>query len=90
MKIYAVTEQGESLSADLIIEIEPGEGKEQIKQTEIKLEAATYNIYRSIIGGLYKGGYDEIKVKFDDPKIVPELQKTVDSLYGFDLVFAGV
>jgi phosphate uptake regulator len=69
--------------------IEPGEVKKQIKQTEIKLKAATYNIYRSIIGGLYRGGYDEIKVKFDDPKIIPELQKTVDSLYGFEVLEMG-
>ncbi|PIN79894.1 hypothetical protein COV16_01800 [Candidatus Woesearchaeota archaeon CG10_big_fil_rev_8_21_14_0_10_34_8] len=65
--------------------IEPGETKKQPKKTEITINMQSFNIYRSLIGSLYRAGYDEIKVIFDDRKIIPELQKTIDSLYGFEI-----
>lgn len=66
--------------------IRPGEAKKEIKRAEIEIDLANFNIYRSILGGLYRGGYDEVKVYFKDPKVIPVLQKTVDStFYGFEI-----
>jgi phosphate uptake regulator len=59
--------------------------KKQVKRAKISLDFEHFNIYRSIIGGLFRGGYDEIKVGFRDPKAIPVLQKTVDFLYGFEI-----
>jgi len=65
--------------------LEPGESKKTIKTTEINLKTAKYSVYRSIIGGLYRDGYDEIKVNFENPKIITNLQKAVNSLYGLEV-----
>ena len=62
----------------------PGFEKELLTK-DLKLDLEGYNIYRSLIGGLYRAGYDEIKIRFDDPKVIPQLQKTIDSLYGFEV-----
>jgi len=59
--------------------------KKQPKATTITLEPGHYNEFRSIIGGLYREGYDLIRVKYNDSKVLDELQKTVDSLYGFEV-----
>jgi phosphate uptake regulator len=66
--------------------IEPGEAKKTIKTAEIEVDLHHFNIYRSLIGGFYRGGYDEIKIKFKDRKVLPLLQKTVDFLHGLELL----
>ena len=44
---------------------------------------------RIIVQTFYKiinrGGYDEIHVRFNDPRTVSELQKTANILYGFEI-----
>jgi phosphate uptake regulator len=65
--------------------LQPGELKEPIKKTEVKLTPSNFKAFRSLIGGLYRRGYDEIKVLFKDPKVISELQKTADMLYGFEV-----
>ena len=58
---------------------------EDIKKTSILLEPDTPETYRSLIGGLYRGGYDEVRVKFSDPNNISELQAAVNSLYGYEI-----
>jgi phosphate uptake regulator len=57
----------------------------QDRSIMLELDFERFNSYRSIIGGLYRGGYSEIRLKFTNPKVIPLLQKTVDSLYGLEL-----
>tara|TARA_Y100000310_G_scaffold345452_1_gene465163 strand:+ start:2798 stop:3688 length:891 start_codon:yes stop_codon:yes gene_type:complete len=61
------------------------ESKKTKKSISIELSSGKSNEFRSIIGGLYRGGYDEIKVRYNDPNIIQELQKTVNSLFGFEI-----
>jgi len=83
-----------SLGAGDEVEIEEEDNKLSLYSTEhkkaaktisLKLDLEMFNAYRSIIGGLYRAGYNEIKIEFDNKKVIPFLQKTVDSLYGFEL-----
>ncbi len=69
---------------DRCIIIDPNEASE-IKKTSITLEPDTPETYRSLIGGLYRGGYDEIRVKLSESSNIAQLQKAVDSLYGFEI-----
>ncbi len=54
-------------------------------KTSVRLSSETRETYRSIIGALYRGGYDVIDVGFDDPSLLPNLQSAVDSLYGYEI-----
>jgi phosphate uptake regulator len=56
-----------------------------MKSINISLEEGSYNSFRSLLGGLYRGGYDQIKVTYKNPKAITLLQKAVDSLYGFEV-----
>ena len=38
-----------------------------------------------MLGGLYRGGYDEIKIIYNESRILPTLQGAVDSFYGFEI-----
>ncbi len=55
------------------------------KTIAITITPATFNIYRSLLGSYYRQGYDEIHIMYTNPKIIPELQKAVDFLYGFEV-----
>lgn len=55
------------------------------KETVITIEKENPHIYRGILGGLYRAGYQTIKVHFKDIKIIPILEKAVSSLYGFEI-----
>ena len=61
------------------------EHKKTSKTISLKLDLDMQNTFRSIIEGLYRSAYNEIKIQFDNKKVVPLLQKIVDSLYGFEL-----
>jgi len=65
--------------------VEPAGGEKKLKQTRIEVGTADFDVYRSLIGGLYRAGYDEIIVTYKDKNVIPELQKTIDSLYGFEI-----
>jgi bifunctional DNA-binding transcriptional regulator/antitoxin component of YhaV-PrlF toxin-antitoxin module len=55
--------------------------------TSIRIALQPPEAYRSILGGLYRGGYDVIHVEYEDEAVLPNLQKAVDSLYGFELFY---
>ncbi len=57
-----------------------------IKSTTLVVEKASFKFYRSMIGGLYRAGYDEIRVEFKDSSVLLELQKTIDLLPGYELL----
>jgi hypothetical protein len=63
----------------------PGDVKKQKKKTEVDITPSTFNVYRSVVGGLFRGGYDEIKVNYEDMKIIPELQKALGTFYGLEM-----
>jgi phosphate uptake regulator len=57
----------------------------RIKETSINLDYQTHEDYRNIIATLYRGGYDVINVNFSDKRVIPKLQKVMESLYGFEI-----
>ncbi len=63
--------------------------EEQVKQKEAKLtlEPQSPEAYRSILGSLYRGGYDIINIKFKDTKVIQNLEKAVNSIYGYELFY---
>lgn len=63
------------------------ETNENIKTVELNLDLYTKENYRSIIGSLYRFGYDEIRIKYKDSKIIPILEKSINSLFGLELFF---
>jgi phosphate uptake regulator len=69
---------------NLVISLE--DAKKQIKKAEITIDPSVFGVYRSLIGGLYRGGYDEVTVDFKDPRVLSDLQKTIDQLDGFELL----
>ncbi len=62
--------------------------QKKILEAEISLSLHSPAAYRSIIGGLYRGGYDVIKVNFSDKKVIPNLEKAVSTLYGFEVFYS--
>ncbi|MFA6888770.1 MAG: hypothetical protein WC254_04715 [Candidatus Woesearchaeota archaeon] len=71
--------------ADNKLVVEPATGEKKLKKTQIEITEGDYDQYRSLIGGLYRAGYDEITVTYTDKNVIPNLQKTIDSLYGFEI-----
>jgi len=57
----------------------------QLKKKEIALAKQDLFFYRSLIGGLYRSGYDEIDIDLLDPHVLPGLQKTINTFYGFEI-----
>ena len=55
------------------------------KVIELDLDLKDFNTYRSQIGDLYRQGFNEIKINFKEPKVLPKLQETVDSLFGSEI-----
>lgn len=55
------------------------------KTIAITITPGTFNRYRSLLGSYYRQGYDEIHIRYANSKIIPELQKAVDFLYGFEV-----
>lgn len=69
--------------------LSPAATTKKPKLIVITLEPGEYNQYRSLIGGLYRAGYDQIKVQFTNAKVLPILQEVIDSLYGFEVLEIG-
>lgn len=79
------------------VEVEEGEAelrigiqlsKEYLK-TEIKLGQGNDWYVDQVIRNFYLAGFDEIKVKFDDEKIIPKIQNTLNRLIGLEIVEYG-
>jgi len=63
---------------------------DQLKEKKIEFDMrgnAKY-LYRSL-GVLYRLGYDEIKVNFQNPKIIDELQIEIDNMLGYEILDQG-
>lgn len=57
--------------------------------TSIRLGKESSDTYRSIIGGLYRGGYDEIEIELIEKEGISNIEKAVDSLYGFEVFYVS-
>ena len=75
----------EIIEENKVLTINSGKAKKRVRSTTITIEHSSFNTYRSLIGGHYRAGYDEIKVLYKDPKVITILQKAVDSLYGYEI-----
>ena len=64
-------------------------GKGIKKKKEISIGSYTYYSLRSIISGLYRTGYDEIKIHFDDKIPISMIHKIMDLLPGYEANFIG-
>lgn len=73
-----ITEEGKSLkvSTDRGLELE---------KANIKIKNPAHFMKRSI-SSLYKLGYDEIEVSFDDAKVIDLIQSEITELLGFEIV----
>jgi phosphate uptake regulator len=68
------------------LEISSSTSKKQLKSTQLKLEPGSFTPYRSLIGGLYRGGFDKIEISYDDPAVLEALQEAMQMLVGFDIL----
>tara|TARA_B100000315_G_scaffold15927_1_gene14273 strand:- start:1161 stop:2090 length:930 start_codon:yes stop_codon:yes gene_type:complete len=59
------------------------------KKKELSIENYTYYSLRSIISGLYRTGYDEIKIQFNEKIPISIIHKIMDLLPGFEANFVG-
>lgn len=59
--------------------------KKILKETQITLDYDSVGAYRSILGSLYRGGFDVINVKYSDVKLLSNLESAVSTLYGLDI-----
>ena len=75
----------EVLEAGGSLIIEPISSLRKKKSISLKLDMGEYNEFRSLMGGLYRSGYEEIKIRFSDRNIIPLLQEAVEFLYGFEI-----
>lgn len=69
----------------LIIGMEKGLQEEKIK---IKVSGPS-KLIRRYIGNLYKKGYDEIEVRFDDITVLKEIEKHLELFIGFEIIEHG-
>lgn len=62
--------------------------KKSIKVEEIKIDLRGHNSFvKRNLNVLYKEGYDQIEILYDNPKLVDEIQETIDSsLPGFEIL----
>lgn len=65
------------------------ESKPKISETRIHLDHLSVAAYRSLLGGLYRGGFDKIHVDFDDKRVISNLEKAVNSIYGFEVFYVS-
>ncbi|MFP4118341.1 MAG: AbrB/MazE/SpoVT family DNA-binding domain-containing protein [Candidatus Woesearchaeota archaeon] len=65
------------------------ESKPQPKKKEINVGYMSPEAYRSLLGSLYRGGYDIIEVKFTNKRVIPNLEKAVNSIYGFEVFYTS-
>lgn len=72
-------------SSKLIIGTEKALQEEKIK---IKISGPS-KLIRRYIGNLYKKGYDEIDVRFDDTAVLKEIEKHLELFVGFEIVEHG-
>ena len=64
------------------------EAQEDNEKTTLNLTTAEKFLRRSL-DVLYRYGYDEVEVKYEDPAIVELLQKSTNELLGFEIVSQG-
>ena len=59
------------------------------KKTEVDLSDSD-PIIKRILHALYKTGYDEVKLKFDNPEVLETIQQSLhDEMIGFEIVEQG-
>lgn len=62
-----------------------GVTSQNVKSINIVLHPDTKETYRSIIGSLYRQGYDEIKVELEDSSSSSVLEDAISTLFGLEL-----
>lgn len=66
-----------------------GTGK-SLQEEKIKIKiSGPSKLIRRYIGNLYKKGYDEIDVRFDDMTVLKEIEKHLELFVGFEIVEHG-
>ncbi|MFH1510462.1 MAG: AbrB/MazE/SpoVT family DNA-binding domain-containing protein [Candidatus Woesearchaeota archaeon] len=62
-----------------------GQGMPGIMETSIELSTAKPAVVRSVIGSLYRKGYDSVKVSYDNEITFRFVQQAASSLIGFEV-----
>lgn len=66
------------------------EGKEKkLKEIEINLSAEEWRHIRLILGGIYKKGFDVVKIKYPSEKAFKLIQESVNNLMGYEIFENG-
>ncbi len=64
-------------------------GTPPASETDIDLDYLSPEAYRSLLGSLYRGGYDSINVSFHDTRVLKNLEHAVNSIYGFEVFYTS-
>ena len=70
---------------DLIVKKGYGEG---VDKTIFQMHGKGKFLYRHL-SVLYRLGYDEIRIEFDDPSMVDNIQREIETMPGFEIVEQG-
>ena len=62
------------------------EREKDFLETSIYLKKADYEEIRTILGTLYRNGYQNVFIKFDDPKCLYFIQLVTKSIFGFEII----
>ncbi|MFC1753209.1 AbrB/MazE/SpoVT family DNA-binding domain-containing protein [Thermoproteota archaeon] len=62
------------------------EGKNKVKETEIRLTKESERYIRSYLGKLYRAGYSEITLFYDNPDCIRKIREAVNTLLGADIL----
>ncbi len=64
-----------------------GQAKKHEESIAINLQYDSPEAYRSLLGSLYRGGFDTIKINFNNKKIITNLVRAVNTMYGFEIFY---
>jgi hypothetical protein len=65
--------------------IEANKKTEKNKKIEINLDYINKDYFRSLIGGFYRKGFNEIKINYSNRLDLESIQQTLIGLYGFEI-----
>lgn len=72
-------------SSDRLI-ISPQERKKERLETSVHFTKADYEEIRTVLGTLYRNGYERILVKFDDYRCIYLIQLIIKAILGFEII----
>lgn len=69
-----------------VLSIKTGKGVKPSGRPKININEVGTSLSLRILAGLYKSGYDEFELLFDNPKILSDIEKNLKDLIGLEIV----